>query len=349
MIECEKLIKRMLVIEPSKRVTISQIMSDKWYTEGYSLEASSAPPPITPEEHELVLDELEELGLEKDAVRKSIQDGTYDSLTATYYLVADRRASGKPGTSEPKTPLGKLSPALKTSRATELDVLNEDEDAPQTSSAATQPSSVQATTKALTATTAQPPKVVAGRRRAATTMNADVVVATPQPGLPANTQLPLLDLPQVPSHVQPESERTRATTQVPVQEVHSRHRAHTTIQIPKDLKDDDDITTPIDQFRKTLQEQEPRTAKFTFSVSTTSTKDAQEVFGIVLNVLKLNKVGCEAQGLVASCKVDDLIFEIEVCRLKGLDVVGLRCKRLSGDMWSYKELLGTLIGEMKLE
>ncbi|KAJ1339615.1 hypothetical protein BSLG_005737 [Batrachochytrium salamandrivorans] len=85
----------MLVIDPTKRITLDQILQDKWYTEGYENEVSEPSPALTftltPEQHRMVLDELEEIGLERQSVEKSLQDGDYDPLAATYYLVADKR------------------------------------------------------------------------------------------------------------------------------------------------------------------------------------------------------------------------------------------------------------------
>ncbi|EGF77087.1 hypothetical protein BATDEDRAFT_14212, partial [Batrachochytrium dendrobatidis JAM81] len=93
--DCERLIKKMLVIDPTKRITLDQILQDKWYTEGYENEVSEPSPALTftltPEQHRMVLDELEEIGLERQSVEKSLQDGDYDPLAATYYLVADKR------------------------------------------------------------------------------------------------------------------------------------------------------------------------------------------------------------------------------------------------------------------
>ncbi|KAH9268891.1 hypothetical protein BASA84_000011 [Batrachochytrium salamandrivorans] len=57
--------QKMLVIEPTKRSSLEQ--------------------------HRAVLDELEEIGLDRASVEKSLQTGDYDPLAATYYLIADKR------------------------------------------------------------------------------------------------------------------------------------------------------------------------------------------------------------------------------------------------------------------
>ncbi|KAI8918663.1 kinase-like domain-containing protein, partial [Powellomyces hirtus] len=93
--DCERLVKRMLQLDPSKRITLDQVQTDKWFTEGYENDSSASiqvpkPQPLTAEQSTRVLNELEEIGLDRAAVRKSLDEGTYDHLAATYYLIADK-------------------------------------------------------------------------------------------------------------------------------------------------------------------------------------------------------------------------------------------------------------------
>jgi MAP/microtubule affinity-regulating kinase len=82
----------MLVIDPSKRATMEQVKKDPWYTEGYEAESTLVTPQLnlSSEQHQRTLQEVEEIGLDKAAVEKSLADGTYDHMAATYYLTADR-------------------------------------------------------------------------------------------------------------------------------------------------------------------------------------------------------------------------------------------------------------------
>lgn len=371
----------MLVIDPAKRITIEQIMEDKWYTEGCENEpsqvVSTAAPVVTPEMHTAILEELEELGLEKAAVIKALNDGVYDSLTATYYLIADRRMN-QPSKPPSLATVSKANPQSKISKATDLECLEEDESpdgvaksaAPRretTKAASTTPAPVKQ--EASSATTAQAPKIVSGRRRA--TVNTAPTNFTPEVVAPkketekesSGGELPPARAGRVPSASQKKMTQiasefkdivvSQAAPPPPVEAppalppigATSRARAHT---VATDRKADDDEPIPIDQIKAHLKEEGPRTARFTFSVSTTSTKEPQAVFEIVTKTLQAGNVSFTTSGMVATCKMNDIEFEIEVCKLPNLQVVGLRCKRLAGGAWDYKEVLSSLISNMDL-
>ncbi|KAJ3256331.1 Map microtubule affinity-regulating kinase [Boothiomyces macroporosus] len=359
------------------RATVEQIMQDKWYNEGYENEPPQqigiTAASISPELHQKVLDELEELGLEKAAVQKSLNEGLYDSLTATYYLVADRRLNNASSPSKPAiTPTAK--PA-KPNRQTDLEMLNEEEndekpgaEKPQDKPAPVLQAAPQATAPP-PPSSAPPSKVVAGRRRAATSTNAATGSPLSQDKLDANTvnspeQILASELPPARGGRVPSAGKKNIGAEfkdVPAQQTAAnppevpaalppipvvRARAHT---MATEKRDDEEQTIPIDQFKAHLKDSnEPRTARFTFSVSTTSTKDPEAVFNIVTKVVKDAGAQCQTSGMVAKCKLNDIEFEIEVCKLPNLQVVGLRCKRLAGGAWDYKEVLSSLISKMEL-
>ncbi|KAJ1567534.1 MAP/microtubule affinity-regulating kinase 3 [Nowakowskiella sp. JEL0078] len=85
----------MLVLEPSKRVTVEDIKKEKWITDGLENEPLQTIPifntvNLLPEQHELVLDELEDIGIDRETAIKSLSDNSYDHITATYFLIADK-------------------------------------------------------------------------------------------------------------------------------------------------------------------------------------------------------------------------------------------------------------------
>ncbi|KAI8819746.1 KA1 domain/Ssp2 C-terminal domain-containing protein, partial [Fimicolochytrium jonesii] len=93
-----------------------------------------------------------------------------------------------------------------------------------------------------------------------------------------------------------------------------------------------------------------RVLRFTFSVSTTSTKEPDVILAEVLRVLHEHGVKTDVAGFIANCSYPQqgVDFEMEVCKLPRLNVNGLRFKRMSGDSWAYKNLLTDLIGKMNL-
>lgn len=102
------------------------------------------------------------------------------------------------------------------------------------------------------------------------------------------------------------------------------------------------------KFRKEGQKAEPRVLRFTFSVSTTSTKEPEAILSEVLRVLTEAGVKFDVNGFIANCSYQSIDFEMEVCKLPRLAVNGLRFKRMSGDSWAYKNLLTDLIAKMNL-
>jgi MAP/microtubule affinity-regulating kinase len=370
----------MLVLDPTKRITIDQLIQDKWYTEGYENEQPTngfAPPAITPELHNAVLDELEELGLEPAAVQKSLDEEAYDSLTATYFLVADRRINNPNYNSPSRANLVKTPNPIRVSRGTTLETFDEDEDGPNSASKASPPkAAVQSEKQVQSATQAQPPKqVVSSGRRRATTQNTapkDFVPdfkETKKPEQESTGELPPARAGRVSSAnrnrvTQVASEfKEIVTTQgalpppptenppalPPIPAATGRVRAQTIQGNRRPIVTEDEETISVDKIKAhQLEENEPRTARFAFSASTTSSKEPKVVFENVIKALKEHEVAYTINGLMAICKMNDIEFEIEVCKLPNLDMVGLKCKRIHGGAWEYKEALSTVISSVEL-
>jgi len=533
--DCERLIKRMLVLEPSKRITLDQIKADKWFTESFENEALPVPQvlSITPDLHQQVLEELEEIGLDRETVQKSLDEGIYDHLTATYYLIADKREKRKKegkdenekkrisgdfgnvaspvlgdirGANTPVLP--NITPAAsrmgKLAEAPNMNTIDEDGaggatagaeaagrpgrtlnpivDRPSSAAAATgdrarsrsdqppastKPEEVGASAVASPVAAARPAAVPRGRRA---TVSTPVHVAdlkkelqnsptsSPQPSTTAVSAIdeggeqpevvvrPRTRLPSA-GRERPASFAGYGAKQVQpalaAQEMHAygqsgsnpqtqaqqlatqsaqlattipspppaassgasggsgagagarpvrRNRAQTidASSAPRpgmaggrpdfeldepgspSLQDRDRPTTASGlpstnssttasqmsltdrlkiKFRpgsKDAPRGEPRSLRFTFSVGTTSTKDPEAILTEIMRVLTEHGVKFETVAFVASCTFQDVEFEIEVCKLPRLSVNGLRFKRMSGNSWTYKNLLTDLIGKMQL-
>ncbi|KAE8592602.1 hypothetical protein XENTR_v10018806 [Xenopus tropicalis] len=97
--ECEHLIRRMLVLEPSKRLSIAQIKEHKWmmaevpvhrpvlYSQTQDKAASIG------EYNEQVLRLMHSLGIDQQKTIESLQNRSYNHFAAIYYLLVERLKS----------------------------------------------------------------------------------------------------------------------------------------------------------------------------------------------------------------------------------------------------------------
>ncbi|ELU06853.1 hypothetical protein CAPTEDRAFT_183356, partial [Capitella teleta] len=96
--ECEGLIRRMLVLEPKKRFTITQIKTHKWMLmgEGPPKDAPVSPAPdlghnaAQGEFNEQILRLMHSLGIDQQKTLQALQKDAYDHYTAIYYLLLER-------------------------------------------------------------------------------------------------------------------------------------------------------------------------------------------------------------------------------------------------------------------
>ncbi|XP_021372693.1 serine/threonine-protein kinase SIK2-like [Mizuhopecten yessoensis] len=95
--ECESLIRRMLVLDPSKRLTIGQIKKHKWMlADGGPPKLQSPPSPIIGynakigEFNEQILRLMHSLGIDQHKTMEALKSDAYDHYTAIYYLLLER-------------------------------------------------------------------------------------------------------------------------------------------------------------------------------------------------------------------------------------------------------------------
>lgn len=80
------------------------------------------------------------------------------------------------------------------------------------------------------------------------------------------------------------------------------------------------------------------------NVSTTSHHNPDAVLNELTRALMFKGIQCQQKGYILRGKINDpsglakLSFELEVCRIPNLNVVGIRRKRLKGDAWCYKKV-----------
>ncbi|XP_020917728.1 maternal embryonic leucine zipper kinase isoform X2 [Exaiptasia diaphana] len=93
----------------------------------------------------------------------------------------------------------------------------------------------------------------------------------------------------------------------------------------------------------------PRKVKALYNVSTTSTRSPEEVIEEIKRVLEEADILYRQKGYSLRCKTIDnrgkviLEFEMEVCLIPKMDLIGIRRKRMKGDTWAYKKICENLL------
>lgn len=86
--DCENLLKRFLVLNPTKRGTLEQIMKDRWINAGH--EDDELKPFIEPEldiSDQKRIDIMVGMGYSQEEIQESLSKMKYDEITATYLLL----------------------------------------------------------------------------------------------------------------------------------------------------------------------------------------------------------------------------------------------------------------------
>ncbi|XP_030076082.1 MAP/microtubule affinity-regulating kinase 4 isoform X2 [Microcaecilia unicolor] len=97
--DCENILRRFLVLNPTKRCTLEQIMKDKWINIGY--EGDDLKPYREPEEDfgdTKRIDVMVGMGYTRDEIQEALSTQKYNEVTATYLLLG-RKNEGESGES----------------------------------------------------------------------------------------------------------------------------------------------------------------------------------------------------------------------------------------------------------
>ncbi|NXF96716.1 SIK2 kinase, partial [Eubucco bourcierii] len=116
--DCETLIRRMLVVDPTKRITISQIKQHKWMQADPSLQQQQSLSfsmqnynSNLGDYNEQVLGIMQTLGVDRQRTIESLQNSSYNHFAAIYYLLLERlkeyrssQLSSRPATGRQQRP-----------------------------------------------------------------------------------------------------------------------------------------------------------------------------------------------------------------------------------------------------
>ncbi|XP_032398550.1 LOW QUALITY PROTEIN: maternal embryonic leucine zipper kinase [Etheostoma spectabile] len=93
----------------------------------------------------------------------------------------------------------------------------------------------------------------------------------------------------------------------------------------------------------------PRKIKAQYNVTLTSQTNPDQVLNQILSILPEKNVDFTQKGYTLKCRTwgdfgkVTMAFELEVCLLQRLEIVGIRRQRLKGDAWVYKHLVEDIL------
>ncbi|XP_008825602.1 serine/threonine-protein kinase SIK1 [Nannospalax galili] len=128
--DCEMLIRRMLVVDPAKRITIAQIRQHRWMQADPSLLQQDDPTfsmqgytSNLGDYNEQVLGIMQALGIDRQRTVESLQNSSYNHFAAIYYLLLERLKEHRSTQPSPRpSPAPTRQPRTRSSDLSSLEV-----------------------------------------------------------------------------------------------------------------------------------------------------------------------------------------------------------------------------------
>ncbi|XP_072319811.1 maternal embryonic leucine zipper kinase isoform X2 [Eucyclogobius newberryi] len=111
----------------------------------------------------------------------------------------------------------------------------------------------------------------------------------------------------------------------------------------------DKVITMLTPSKRRGPRDRPRKIKVLYNVTLTNQTNPDQVLNQILSALPQKNVDFTQKGYTLKCQTwgdfgkVTMAFELEVCFLQKLDVVGVRRQRLKGDAWVYKHLVEDIL------
>jgi MAP/microtubule affinity-regulating kinase len=345
---------------------MSDITDDKWFKEGFEsfpfhVERGFN---ISSEQSDVVLAEMAEIGLDVNLVRKSLKEDLYDSQTATFYLLCDRKFRFKQEAPDvqgvkaihPKIePLGeellqKVKMPLETSPKESSEVAESFENTKLAELPSLAKPQAIKERRATVSVTRKLEKEISnapmqGNENASI---ADSGVKTLNRPISRSSRPPSAS--RKPSRVALQADSIANEPIIPsIQNTLPPIAKHQRSQTLASEISKSEETVTYDTAKRLIDSQdEPRSARFTMSLKTTTDKSPVEIVSEITNVLDDLNIYFENKNTFYRCKMDQLEFELEVCKVPNLHIYCIRYKRVSGASWTYKETLGLLLSKLQL-
>jgi len=348
--ECEQLLRKFLVLVPSRRTSLRQVLDAEWI----NLESEHLMPHVNPDItsqgfNTNVLAEMMKIGFVRESVEKAITDKMFDHQHASYMLLqkvgsydlqessVDDEDLDVDHVHRPNSVAGHESESNKSqSRGPILDLTTGRTSVPtmpsHQSSKQFQELSRDKPILTRRATEGITPKNVTSAR---TNMNSSVRKSTT-----GTEAAPVQQLNEMSLRPRTDKSPTDPNGDLPMMQKKNsfmrRRFSRSNVQ-PN--------ATPIQ-----IGNAQPRVLRFTFSRTNTSSKPPKDLLSDIMAVLEKNKVQYQQQEpFVLVCAFgEELRFEIEVCKLPRLSMHGLKHKRIAGESLGYKNICTKILNELNM-
>jgi len=118
------------------------------------------------------------------------------------------------------------------------------------------------------------------------------------------------------------------------------------------------IMTGLDTaFKYLMKTDKLKEVKGVFNVDTTTNQSPQQVMEEIQRVLETEKQSNEDNRMEYKWKghvfkvaypIKRLKFQMEICKIKNLELTGVKLRRVKGDLWVYKEHCQRIMAKLKL-
>lgn len=347
--ECEQLLKKFLVLVPSKRTSLRSILAAEWMNIEMEAMVTHVPPNRNGDDEEL-LGQMTRVGFSRDGVLEALDAGTYDHQCSTFWLL--QRNGG--------------ALAISESSVDDMD--------PTSPPSAAENRARRVSVGALPVGRSFSTPVDESPLRAATTPQATPRAYT-RLHERASTGPVLVDRSKVFASTQgPSSPPEQEQISPPAGGAGMRRASHTGGALRQrrvtdgDAEPEDGVSPPKrPNFAKSVRRRfsrsvittdvspmkmtgaQPRVLRFTFSRSNTSAKPPRDLLGDLQKVLDANEVQYQQQEpFLLVCMHGQIHFEIEVCKLPRLSMHGIKHKRLGGQSLGYKNICTKILNELEM-
>lgn len=347
--ECEQLLKKFLVLVPSRRISLRNSLGNEWM----NIDMQVMPPHTTPDDVEYdeeLLAQLDRLGFDREYVLDALRQGSYDHRCATYALLKRNGGQVAPQFRESslvdeRPVLRQQSLTLQRSSTTVAPLPTLSDPSSFSAKSESAPSTPQTRPLSLNVPGNKTPNRLLDRRAS------DGGALVPLKPMKSDT---------TPTTTSSRSLRQRSVTDGDSSESFRSPERRNIDGGPAEIKGRSSFSRSMrrrfsrsnvitDTSPIKIGNAQPRVLRFTFSRTNTSMKPPKELLIQLKKVLGENNIQFQQQEpFLLVCMHGQIHFEIEVCKLPRLAMHGIKHKRLSGQSLGYKNICTQILNGMDL-